>query len=79
LETPEGWVGGLRKKSLLWGRYRYFLELHIPVKDYIPFHDCHDDEDDEKSILDRNHSKLSIFINLGYITCYYLHSKTKTC
>ena len=27
LEFPEGW-GGVRKKSLLWGRYRYFLELH---------------------------------------------------
>jgi len=28
LEFPEG-LGGLRKKSLPWGRYRYFLELHI--------------------------------------------------
>jgi len=29
LEFPEGW-GGVRKKSLPWGRYMYgyFLELH---------------------------------------------------
>ena len=27
LEFPEGWGGGL-KKSLPWGRYGYFLELH---------------------------------------------------
>ena len=27
LEFPEGW-GGVRKKSLPWGRYGYFLELH---------------------------------------------------
>ena len=26
-EFPEGWEG-VRKKSLLWGRYGYFLELH---------------------------------------------------
>jgi len=30
LEFPEGWGGGgLRKKSLPWGRYEYFLELYI--------------------------------------------------
>ena len=28
LEFSEGWEG-LRKKSLLWGRYGYFLELYV--------------------------------------------------
>ena len=27
-EFPEGWRGS-KKKSLLWGKYGYFLELHI--------------------------------------------------
>jgi len=27
-------VGGLRKKSLLWGRYGYFLELHNSKERY---------------------------------------------
>ena len=28
LEFPEGWGEGFFLKSLLWGRYGYFLELH---------------------------------------------------
>lgn len=36
-----GGGGKFRKKSLLWLRYEYFLELHIPVKNYVPFNDCH--------------------------------------
>ena len=31
LEFPEGW-GGSYKKSLPWGRYGYFMELHIDVR-----------------------------------------------
>ena len=27
--------GGLRKKSLLWGRYGYFLELHNPLRKFM--------------------------------------------
>ena len=44
LEFPEEW-GGVRKKSLPWGRYGYFLELHIiihskyfPVSDWLKPH-----------------------------------------